>query len=108
MQLSICTAAYVLSLQDCEYDTHIRCPYLVCLQVGKDTDAQEFLGRLDNDRDVGGMIDATSYFELEAEEYQRRGVVLTPELWMVKLMVGAIDPTYDEQVSDSGTCFGSF
>ena len=46
------------------------------------------------------MIDATSYFELEAEEYQRRGVVLTPELWMVKLMVGAIDPTYDEQVSD--------
>lgn len=58
------------------------------------------MGRLDNDRDVGGMIDATSYFELEAEEYQRRGVVLTPELWMVKLMVGAIDPTYDEQVSD--------
>ncbi|KAL3155839.1 hypothetical protein ABBQ32_012849 [Trebouxia sp. C0010 RCD-2024] len=66
-------------------------------QVGKDTDAQAFLGRLDNDRDIGGMIDATSYFELEAEEYQRRGVVLTPELWMVKLMVGAIDPTYDEQ-----------
>ena len=70
----------------------------VCQQVGKDTDAQAFLGRLDNDRDVGGMVDATSYFELEAEEYQRRGVVLTPELWMVKLMVGAIDPTYDEQV----------
>ena len=67
--------------------------------MGKDTDAQAFLGRLDNDRDIGGMIDATSYFELEAEEYQRRGVVLTPELWMVKLMVGAIDPTYDEQVS---------
>ena len=45
------------------------------------------------------MIDATSYFELEAEEYKQRGVVLTPELWLVKLMVGAIDPTYDEQVS---------
>ncbi|MCJ1241499.1 hypothetical protein MMC14_009504 [Varicellaria rhodocarpa] len=72
---------------------------VVRTQVGKDTDAQAFLGRLDNDRDVGSMIDATSYFELEAEEYQRRGVVLTPELWMVKLMVGAIDPTYDEQVS---------
>ena len=76
--------------------------------MGKDTDAQAFLGRLDNDRDVGGMIDATSYFELEAEEYQRRGVVLTPELWMVKLMVGAIDPTYDEQVSDPDTCSVSF
>jgi len=43
------------------------------------------------------MIDATSYFELEAEEYMRRGVNLTPELWLVKLMVGAVDPTYDEQ-----------
>ncbi|DBB03580.1 hypothetical protein WJX82_002975 [Trebouxia sp. C0006] len=66
-------------------------------QVGKDTDAQAFLGRLDNDKDVGGMVDATSYFELEAEEYKQRGIVLTPELWLVKLMVGAIDPTYDEQ-----------
>ena len=76
-----------------------------CLQVGKDTDAQAFLGRLDNDRDVGNMIDATSYFELEAEEYKQRGVVLTPELWLVKLMVGAIDPTYDEQVSPCSACF---
>ncbi len=23
--------------------------------------------------------------------------VLTPDLWLVKLMVGAVDPTYDEQ-----------
>ena len=69
------------------------------LQVGKDTDAQAFLARLDNDRDVGNMVDATSYFELEAEEYRQKGIQLTPELWMVKLMVGAIDPTYDEQVS---------
>lgn len=66
-------------------------------QVGKDQDAQNFLGRLDNDREVGGMVDATSYFELEAEEYSRRGITLTPELWLVKLMVGAIDPSYDEQ-----------
>ena len=29
--------------------------------------------------------------ELEAEEYARKGVNLTPELWLVKLMVGAID-----------------
>ena len=68
-------------------------------QVGKDQDAQAFLGRLDNDREVGGMVDATSYYELEAEEYQRRGITLTPDLWLVKLMVGAIDPSYDEQDS---------
>jgi uncharacterized protein YegL len=66
-------------------------------QVGKDTEAQAFLGKLDTDREVGGMVDATSYYELEAEEYKRKGVDLTPELWLVKLLCGAIDPSYDEQ-----------
>lgn len=66
-------------------------------QVGKDMEAQEFLGRLDTDRDVGAMVDCTSYFELEAEEYKRKGVILTPEIWMVKMLVGAVDPSYDEQ-----------
>ncbi len=73
-------------------------------QVGKDTKAQAFLGRLDTDPEIGKMIDATSYYELEAEEYMRRGVNLTPELWLVKLMVGAVDPTYDEQVSCRPAC----
>ncbi|KAL3150894.1 hypothetical protein ABBQ32_000644 [Trebouxia sp. C0010 RCD-2024] len=75
-------------------------------QVGKDTDAQAFLGRLDNDRDVGGMIGATSCFEFEAEEYRRRGVVLTPELWMVKLMLGAIDLTIHEQIAKENQAAG--
>ena len=66
-------------------------------QVGKDQDAQAFLGKLDNDPVIGGMVDATSYYELEAAEYAKKGVVLTPDLWMVKLMVGAVDPSYDEQ-----------
>ena len=67
------------------------------MQVGKDQEAQRFLGKLDNDPVVGGMVDATSYYELEAEEYARKGITLTPDLWMVKLMVGSIDPSYDEQ-----------
>jgi len=66
-------------------------------QVGKDQKAQAFLAQLDNDPELGRMIDATSYYELEADEYARKGVTLTPELWLVKLMVGAVDPTYDEQ-----------
>ena len=66
-------------------------------QVGKDQKAQAFLGMLDNDPVVGNMLDATSYYELEAEEYARKGVNLTPDVWMVKLMVGAIDPTFDQQ-----------
>jgi len=65
-------------------------------QVGKDQGAQDFLGRLDADPVIGAMVDATSYYELEAQEYLRRGVQLTPDLWLVKLLVGAIDPEYDE------------
>ncbi|KAI9089639.1 hypothetical protein DFS34DRAFT_638978 [Phlyctochytrium arcticum] len=65
-------------------------------QVGKDTAAQRFLGTLDHDPVVGGMIDCTSYYELEQMEMAKKGVNLTPEMWLVKLMVGAVDRTYDE------------
>lgn len=66
-------------------------------QVGKDLAAQRFLSALDNDPAVGGMVDCTSYFELEQEEWARKGVDLTPALWLVKLMVGAVDPSWDEK-----------
>jgi len=66
-------------------------------QVGKDQAAQAFLARLDKHPDIGKMIDAMSYYELEQEEYKRKGVSLTPDVWLVKLMVGAIDPSFDEQ-----------
>ena len=49
-----------------------------CAQVGKDQRAQAFLGMLDNDPVVGKMVDATSYYELEADEYARKGVVRAP------------------------------
>ena len=65
--------------------------------MGKDQDAQRFLATLDSDPVIGKMVDATSYYELECEEYARKGITLTPDLWLVKLMVGAIDSTYDEQ-----------
>ena len=64
-------------------------------QVGKDQRAQKYLEELDNDASVGRMIDCTSYFELESEEFRKKGVDLTPELWLTKVCVGAIDPTYD-------------
>jgi hypothetical protein len=37
-------------------------------QVGRDARAQAFLSKLDQDPVVGGVIDCTSYYELEAEE----------------------------------------
>eukprot|EP00775_Hariotina_reticulata_P010678 gene10678-10837_t len=65
-------------------------------QVGKDQRAQAFLGQLDKHPEVGGSIDCTSYFELESQEYARRGIQLSPSMWLVKMMVGSIDPSYDE------------
>ncbi|KAH7307509.1 hypothetical protein KP509_22G063100 [Ceratopteris richardii] len=66
-------------------------------QVGKDAKTQKFLEALDKDPFVGGMIDCTSYYEMEEEEFARKGVTLTPELWLLKMCVGAIDPEYDTQ-----------
>ena len=54
------------------------------VQVGKDQKAQAFLATLDKDPMVGKMVDATSYYELEAEEYARKGITLTPDVWLVK------------------------
>ena len=64
--------------------------------MGKDQKAQNFLAQLDSDPQVGDSIDATSYYELEAEEYKRKGITLTPDVWLVKLLCGAIDKSLDE------------
>ncbi|KAJ8100934.1 hypothetical protein POJ06DRAFT_249905 [Lipomyces tetrasporus] len=66
-------------------------------QVGSDLKARQFLGALDTDREVGGMVDCTSNFEVEQDEMARLGVTLTPETWLVKLLMGAIDKSYDTQ-----------
>ena len=73
-------------------------------QVGRDIHAQAFLARLATDSEVGNMVDATSSYELQAWECNKRGMNLTPELWLVKLMVGAIDRTYDNEVSTAVFC----
>jgi len=36
-------------------------------------------------------IDCTSYFELESQEYARRGIQLSPSMWLVKMMVSATE-----------------
>ena len=58
--------------------------------------ATAFLGQLDNDPRIGGLIDSTSAFEIEQEEMMRKsGQDLTPEMWLVKLLMGPIDTSYD-------------
>ncbi|CAD6572623.1 MAG: hypothetical protein CYPHOPRED_004901 [Cyphobasidiales sp. Tagirdzhanova-0007] len=67
-------------------------------QVGDDQKAQAFLAELDNHREIGGLVDVTSNYELESEEMLRKsGQELTPELWLVKMLMGGIDNSYDEK-----------
>ncbi|KAF7712619.1 Transcription factor RfeF [Penicillium ucsense] len=66
-------------------------------QVGNDTRARDFLSDLDEDPEIGQLIDCTSNFEVEQDEMSRANppVHLTRELWCAKLMLGAIDSSYD-------------
>ncbi|KAF2486347.1 hypothetical protein BDY17DRAFT_321151 [Neohortaea acidophila] len=68
-------------------------------QVGNDQKATEFLGKLDNDPQIGSMVDCTSNYENESAEMARAQppVDLTPDLWMIKLILGAIDSSYDSK-----------
>lgn len=68
-------------------------------QVGNDLKARDFLGELDSDPQVGNLVDCTSNFETEQDEMSRSQppVDLTPELWLIKLLLGAIDSTYDRK-----------
>jgi uncharacterized protein YegL len=65
------------------------------VQVGNDTKAQEFLNKLDNDSVIGKIVDVTSHYELEYADFLKKGITLSPEIWLLKICVGAIDPTYD-------------
>ncbi|OGM43068.1 transcription factor RfeF [Aspergillus bombycis] len=66
-------------------------------QVGNDAKARDFLSSLDEDPSIGNLIDCTSNFEVEQDEMSRAlpPVYLTRELWCAKLMLGAIDSSYD-------------
>ena len=64
-------------------------------QIGNDKAAQKFLCELDCNPTVGDIVDVTSNFEMEEAEYAVQGGQLTPHMWLLKLMLGAIDPTYD-------------
>ncbi|KIV93229.1 hypothetical protein, variant [Exophiala mesophila] len=66
-------------------------------QVGNDLKAREFLSKLDEEPSIGDIIDCTSNYEVEADEMSRANppVHLSPELWLIKLLLGSIDSSYD-------------
>ncbi|GAA5972214.1 hypothetical protein JCM8115_003412 [Rhodotorula mucilaginosa] len=65
-------------------------------QIGNDLSARAFLEEIDNHPEVGGLVDTTSNYENEADDFMKTtGQELTPDLWLVKLMLGPIDSSYD-------------
>lgn len=93
-------------------------------QVGNDLKAREFLSKLDEEPTIGDIIDCTSSmcepflwhkrislgktaltkvlktdYEVEADEMSRANppVQLSPELWLIKLLLGSIDASYDSK-----------
>jgi len=77
-------------------------------QVGNDQKATEFLAKLDNDPVVGPEVDCTSNYENESAEMAKAQppVDLTPDMWMMKLILGAIDPSYDTKDEKAGMAPG--
>ena len=65
-------------------------------QVGRDEKAANYLKvELDNDPDIGQDVDSTGNFELEYAKYEKKGVSLHPDIWLLQMMLGAIDSQYD-------------
>jgi hypothetical protein len=62
-------------------------------QIGSDRKAAAWLGEIDVHPEVGHIIDCTSDYEIEREEC---GPNFTESAWLVKLLIGAIDPAYDQ------------
>jgi hypothetical protein len=61
-------------------------------QVGNDMGAANFLQELDANPQIGSLIDCTSNYELEADQAKRnQNMDMSPEMWLVKLLLGPID-----------------
>ncbi|KAK4058351.1 hypothetical protein OIO90_000509 [Microbotryomycetes sp. JL221] len=68
-------------------------------QVGTDNAARRFLQEIDQHPVVGSMIDVTSDYEHEAEQWLNANpsITLTPELYVIKLLLGGVDAALDSR-----------
>jgi hypothetical protein len=66
--------------------------------VGTDASATSWLEQIDTNPQVGKLIDCTSNYLIEKEQCRATmGVEFTESMWLIKLMIGAIDPAYDAE-----------
>jgi hypothetical protein len=88
----VCVTTYSLGVvRVCRAD-FTDASYSWVIQVGNDIGARDFLQELDANPQIGSLIDCTSNYELEADQArQQNGIDLSPELWLVKLLLGPID-----------------
>lgn len=60
--------------------------------------AQDFLSALDSNSKIGNLVDQTMSYEYEQDEMMKKTKQnLTPEMWLRKLILGAIDPSLDSR-----------
>jgi len=72
-------------------------------QVGNDQKAQQFLTSLDDDPNIGRLIDQTMDYEAEqAQMMQKTGQDMSPDMWIMKLLLGPIDTSYDSKDESAG------
>lgn len=62
-------------------------------QVGRDAEAAKFLNFIDTHNLVGDVIDCTSEFSMEQKEC---GPGFTESVWVIKLLLGSADSSYDQ------------
>lgn len=56
------------------------------------------LESLDNDPQIGNLIDAVSNYEIEADQfYRKNGGFMNPYIYMMKMLLGGVCPEWDEK-----------
>ncbi|KPV71951.1 uncharacterized protein RHOBADRAFT_30594 [Rhodotorula graminis WP1] len=65
-------------------------------QIGNDSGARAFLEEIDEHPVIGDLVDCTSSYEVEEDNFRRTsGQQLSPELYLVKLVLGPCSSDYD-------------
>lgn len=62
-------------------------------QIGTDSGATDYLDEIDKHPIIGNIVDCTSEYETERKQC---GPEFTESVWVLKSMIGAIDPAYDQ------------